>query len=226
MKSFIGGLIVVLLIVSAASAGVFGPPEPLSDQGKVSVDMGYWLDRTGMKQDDDRLGTRSNQYYVQGNYTFLKDWEVYGRLGAADMTVHDRDTEQHFGAGPSAFGTLGFKGVLYRNGNFAFGPFVEGSLYGDHTNVATSQWDTNAGLSAQYKVRAVTFYGGPFAYWRQADSQLALNQQAPADGISDRHHLGGFLGLRVPVVQEKVFLTAEAQMKDRPGVGATISYKF
>ena len=39
MKSFIGGLIGVLLIVSAASAGVFGPPEPLSDQGKFSLDM-------------------------------------------------------------------------------------------------------------------------------------------------------------------------------------------
>jgi len=226
LKSFIGGLIVVLLIVSAASAGVFGPPEPLSDQGKFSLDMGYWLDRTGMKQDDDHLGTKSNQYYVQGNYTFLKDWEVYGGLGAADMIVHDHDTGQHFGAGPAAFGTLGFKGVLYRNGNFAFGPFVEGSLYGDHTNVASSQWGTNAGLSAEYKIRTVTLYGGPFAYWGQADSRLALNPPASADDMSDRRHLGAFLGLRVPVVQDKVFLTAEAQMKDRPGSGAAISYKF
>ena len=32
--------------------------------------------------------------------------------------------------------------------------------------------------------------------------------------------------MRFPIVQQKVFLTAEAQMRDRPGIGASLSYKF
>jgi len=226
MKSIIGVILVALLFVGTAFAGEFGPPEPLADPGKVSLGIGYWLDRTKMKQDADHLGTRSNQYYLQGTYTLLKDWEIYGRLGGADMVVHSHDTDQHFSDSANVYGTLGFKGVVYRYGNFAIGPFIEGSWYGNYKGVAKNQWDTNVGVSAQYKIRSVTLYGGPFAYWRRADSRLALNPPVSQDDMKERHNLGGFLGVRVPVVQQKVFLTAEAQMKDRPGVGASLSFKF
>ncbi len=229
MKSLIGAVLVTVLsvlVVGTAFAGAFGPPEPLADPGKISLGFGYFLDRTKMKQDDDHLGTRSNQYFLQGTYTLLKDWEIYGRLGGADMVVHSRDTSQRFSDSATIYGTLGFKGVVYRYGNFAVGPFIEGSWYGDHAGVAKNQWDTNVGISAQYKIRSVTLYGGPFAYWRQADSLLALNPASSQDDMKERHNIGGFLGVRVPVVQQKVFLTAEGQMKDRPGVGASISFKF
>jgi hypothetical protein len=226
MKSFIAAILGTMLFVGTAFAGQFGPPEPLADPGKVSLGLGYWLDRTKMKQDDDHLTTRSNQYYLQGTYTLLKDWEIYGRLGAADMVVHSHDTGQHFSDSANVYGTLGFKGVLYRYGNFAIGPFIEGSWCGDYAGVAKNQWDTSVGVSAQYKIRSVTLYGGPFAYWRQADSQMALNPSVSQDDMKERHNLGAFLGVRVPVVQQKVFLTAEAQMKDRPGAGASISFKF
>jgi hypothetical protein len=216
----------VLLAGTASAAGLFGPPEPLADPGRFSLDAGYMLDRTRMTQSDDRLGTRSNDYYLQGNYSFLKDWEVYGRAGAADMIVNSRDTQQRFGDGANAFGSLGFKGVAYRNGNFAFGPFADGSMYGNYSGIARNQWETDVGVSAQYKIRAVSIYGGPFGYWRQADSQLALNPAISQNDMKERNNIGGFLGLRFPIVQQKVFFTAEAQMRDRPGVGASLSYKF
>jgi hypothetical protein len=226
MKSFIGAVLITLLLVGTALAGEFGPPEPLADPGKVSVGLGYWLDRTKMKQDSESVGTRSNQYYVQGTYTLLKDWEIYGKLGGADMIFHNHDTHQRFSDSANVFGTLGFKGVLYRCGNFAVGPFIEGTWYGDAAGVAKNQWETNVGVSAQYKIRSVTLYGGPFAYWRQADSRLALNPALSQDDIKEKHNFGGFLGVRVPVLQQRVFLTVEGQMKDRPGAGASISYKF
>lgn len=226
MKSILGVIFVTLLFVGTAFAGEFGPPEPLADPGQFSFGAGYWLDRTKMEQGDDHLGTRSNEYYLQGTYTFLKDWEVYGRLGGADMRVYSHDTGQHFSDSANIYGTLGFKGVVYRSGNFAFGPFIDGSLYGNYAGVAKNQWDTNIGVSAQYKIRSVTLYGGPFGYWRQADSEMALNPSVSQDDMKERHNLGGFLGVQVPVVQQKVFLTAEVQMKDRPGAGASVSYKF
>ena len=230
MKSIIATVLAVLFIVSAVSAGQFGPPEPMADIGKFSLGLGHWLDRTKMKQDDDRLGTRSNQYYLQGNYTFLKDWEVYGRLGGANMIVHSHDTQQRFSDSAEVYGTLGFKGVLYRYKNFAVGPFIEGSWYGDHKNVVDNQWEANLGVSAQYKIPVgscdLTVYGGPFVYWHQADSQLALNPAVSQNDMKERNNIGGFLGIKVPVVRQKIFLTAEAQMKDRLGGGVSLSYAF
>jgi hypothetical protein len=227
MKGIIAFVLMTLFIVSAASAGQFGPPEPMADTGKFSLGLGYWLDRTKMKLEGDHtLRERSNQYYLQGNYTFLKDWEVYGRLGAADLDLY-RHRDHSDGAEP--YGTLGFKGVMYRYKNFAIGPFVDGSWYADHDHVAHDQWAVNLGVSAQYKIpvgsRDLTLYGGPFAYWSRAESDIFARWAPTGDDLKEKHNFGGFLGVKVPVVKQ-VFLTAEAQMKGRLGGGASISYAF
>jgi hypothetical protein len=230
MKRVMGVVLATMVIAGTAWAGEFGPAEPLGGVGTFSLGTGYWLDHSPMKLSDDRLGTRSDQYFLQGDYTFLKDWEVYGRIGSADMIVHSLDTQQHFSDSGEAYGTLGLKGVLYRYNNFAVGPFIEGSWYGDHKNVADNQWDANVGVSAQYKIpvagRDLTIYGGPFAYLHQADSAMALNPLPAQDDMKERYNGGGFLGLRIPVVREKLFLTAEAQAAGRLSTGATLSYKF
>ncbi|HVN22864.1 MAG TPA: hypothetical protein VMT71_02755, partial [Syntrophorhabdales bacterium] len=166
MKSIIGAILAVMIIVSAASAGEFGPPEPTAAPGKFSLGVGYWFDQPNMKLDSNHLlGTmtsKSNQYYLQGTYTFLKNWEVYGRFGAADQKL-DTDT-RNYSDSAEPYGTLGFKGLAYQYKNFGIGPFVQGSWYGDHTGVMKNQWDVNLGISAQYKVPvggcALTVYGG------------------------------------------------------------------
>jgi hypothetical protein len=232
MKSIIVTLLAVLFIVSAASAGQFGPPEPMADTGKFSFGLGYWFDQTEMKQGSSHLlGTmtdKSNQYYLQGNYTFLKDWEVYGRFGASDLKVNTG--VGNFSDSGEPYGTLGFKGVFYRYKNFAVGPFIQGSWYGDHTGVAKNQWDTNVGISAQYKVPVgscdFTVYGGPFAYWHQADSLLVPNSAVSQDDIKQKNNIGGFLGVKVPIVKQKVFFTAEGQLTNKVGAGASIGYAF
>ena len=132
--------------------------------------------------------------------------------------------------GGQIFGTLGFKGVLLKQGNFALGPFIEGSMYGDHDGVSSNQWDANVGLSAQYKIpvgrSSLTVYGGPFAYMHRADADFADTAVAGSDEMSERHNVGGFLGVKVPVVQQKLFLTVEAQMRDKVSTGASLNYSF
>ncbi len=226
MKNFIGAVLLTLIIGTTVWAGEFGPPEPQADVGKFSLGLGYWTDRTPMK-DDDSLSLRSHQYYLQGDYSFLKDWEVYGRVGGADERIYDRDLSEHFTGDTQAYGTLGLKGVMYRNGNFAVGPFLEGSWYGNDPGLTRNQWDANLGVSAQYKIplahKDLTLYGGPFAYIHQADNEIAV---LPGSEIKERSNLGGFLGLRVPLVNQKLFLTVEAQMKERIGGGTSLNYSF
>ncbi len=230
MKGIILGVLMVFVFAGAAFAGEFGPPEPLGNVGQFSLGAGAWLDRSRMSLDGDRLGDRSAQYYLQGDYTFVKDWEVYGRLGSADQRLYSHDLQQRFIDGGEAFGTLGFKGVFFRQGNFALGPFIEGSMYGDHSGVSTSQWDANAGISAQYRIpvggTSLTVYGGPFAYVHRADADFVDSAVAGSSSMSERNNVGGFLGVRVPVVQQKLFLTVEAQMRDRLSTGASVNYAF
>jgi len=230
MKGFILGVVMVFVLVAAASAGEYGPPEPLGNAGEFSLGVGTWLDRSRMNLDGDRLGDRSAQYYLQGDYTFIKDWEVYGRVGSANQRLYSHDMQERFTDGGEAFGTLGFKGVFFREGNFAVGPFIEGSMYGDHSGVSASQWDGNAGISAQYRIpvgkTSLTVYGGPFAYVHRADADFVDTAVAGSDEMSERHNVGGFLGVKVPVVQQKLFLTVEAQMRDKLSTGASLNYAF
>ncbi len=227
MKCILGASILAVLAVplllGTAFAGQFGPPEPQSDPGKFSLGLGYWWDGSKMKYDDRSVGVRSNQYYLQGNYSFSKDWEVYGRTGAADLTTsyhdHHRSTSD-----PDIFGTVGLKGVVYRYRNFSVGPFIEGSWYGDHGRTK-NQWDTNFGASAQYDIRVgatrLSLYGGPFAYFHRADREY----YGYSEDMKEKQNVGGFMGVKLPLTQ-KVSLTAEAQVRDRISTGALISYKF
>ena len=230
MKGIIVGVLVSFVFVAAASAGEFGAPEPLGNAGQFSLGVGTWLDRSRMSLDGDRLGDRSAQYYLQGDYTFIKDWEVYGRVGSADQRLYSHDLQERFTDGGEAFGTLGFKGVFFRQGNFAVGPFIEGSLYGDHSGVSTNQWDANAGLSAEYRIpvgqTSLTVYGGPFAYVHRADADFVDTAVAGSSTASERQNLGGFLGVRVPLVNQKLFVTVEGQMRDKISTGASLNYVF
>lgn len=230
MKGIIFGILTIFVLAALATAAEFGPPEPLGGAGQFSLGLGAWVDRSGLSLDGDHLGDRSHQYYLQGDYSFLKDWEVYGRLGSADQTLFSHDLQQRFTDGGQVFGSLGFKGVFLREGNFALGPFIEGSMYGDHPGVSTNQWDANAGISAQYKIpvgkTSLTVYGGPFAYMHRADADFVDTAVAGSGSMSERYNVGGFLGMQVPIVQQKLFLSVEAQMRDRLSSGASLNYTF
>jgi hypothetical protein len=51
MKSLIGAVLAVMVIVSVASAGQFGPPEPMAAPGKFSLGLGHWFDQSNMNLD-------------------------------------------------------------------------------------------------------------------------------------------------------------------------------
>lgn len=230
MKGIVVCVSVVFLFVAAASAGEFGPPEPQGDVGQFSLGAGVWLDRSEMTLDGDHLRDRSAQYYLQGDYTFLKDWEVYGRVGSADQSIYSQDLEERFTAVGRGFGTLGFKGVLFRQGNFAFGPFAEGTRYEVQPRVSEDQWDVNGGVSAVYQLPVgstyLSVYGGLFGYMHRAMANFADTAFAGSDEMRERHNFGGFLGLKVPIVKQKLFLTVEGQMRDKLSTGASLSYTF
>jgi hypothetical protein len=232
MKTIIRIALAVFLFTSVASAGQVGPPEPMADQGKFSLGIGHWSDRSEMRIDHDTLTAKSSQLYLQGNYTFTKDWETYGRLGGASLKIDNDGADFRDRMRP--YGTLGLKGVAYRQKNLSIGPFVEGSLYRNHrdsvngTDVKVKdQWDLNLGVSAQYKIPVggcdLTVYGGPLAYWNRSSMDVS---GLSSEDAREKNNIGGFLGVKVPIVKEKLSFTAECQFKDKTGTGVYFSYAF
>ena len=253
MKNIIVSGMVLLFVVSLASTGQasapeatavppVGPPEPLADTGKFALGVGYWFAQSVMKFNGTlnnqptlrAFSAWSNQYYAQGNYTFLKDWEVYGRLGEADLRVGPIVDLRESG---EPYGSVGFKGVIYRHDNFALGPFVEGSWYAHPGSVFYDQWNVDFGASGQYKLpalgRDLTFYGGPFLYWHEAKSDLLRNSGmtggVPVSGQIKQQqwsNFGEFVGVKFPIVKEKLSFMTEGQLTSKMSLGALVSYLF
>ena len=253
MKSMIAGGLLMFFVLGVASAGLasapeatavppVGPPEPLADTGKFALGVGYWFAQSVMKFNGTLNGQPtlrafsawSNQYYAQGNYTFLKDWEVYARLGAADLRVGPIVDLHESG---QAWGSVGFKGVLYRYNNFAVGPLFEWSWYAHPGSPFYDQWNVDFGASAQYKLpalRDLTLYGGTLLYWHEAKSDLIHNNIGLPGGVpvagqikqQQWSNFGEFLGVKLPLVKESLFFMTEAQLTAKMSLGVLISYLF
>lgn len=227
----------VLFATSISSAGQFGPAEPTAKEGKTSIGIGYFYSETKMKSADiEGLIFKSNQVYLQGSYSFVKNWEVYGRIGGADM----KEKESGLKDDVKTFGSLGVRGLFYDNGLFAFGPFIQGTLYSNYSDTVTSggatgkftvenPWDGSVGLAAQIKKDNFIFYYGPFAYMarnklrvRVGFDSLSANDSST---LKEKGNFGGFLGINV-LAAKRFNIGLEGQYTGRFSVGGIVSYSF
>jgi hypothetical protein len=196
-------------------------------------------------------------WYLQLNYGLCKNWEMFLRFGLADLEAKDafnyNTSTENFKDTNQFFTTLGFKGVMYSNSSFSMGPFksfsmgpiLKGSYYSEYKDTssgviggtlvtqeykARNIWDVNLALSMQTKVSNVTLFAGPFVYWRNINSELAVS--IPGSGVfvdsakyQSEYNVGGFAGLRVPVTK-RLTLDVEGRYTDSFGAGAALMYSF
>jgi len=187
---------------SMVYAGQFGPPEPAAKEGKAALGLGYFYSSAKLKpkntEDFWEIKPTQNQAYLQLGYGIAKNWEVYLRVGGADIKIKNAITDtdltntgpKDFKDGIKPFGTLGIRGLLYESNNksFGIGPFIQTSLYSSYKDEWTlselgwsdsgtikvkvkNPWDVNLGISAQVKIGEVILYGGPAAYWNKAKAE-------------------------------------------------------
>lgn len=227
----------VICVVGISSAGQFGPAEPAAKEGKPSIGIGYFYSETKMKSSDiEGLIFQSNQVYLQGSYSFVKNWEIYGRIGGADM----REKETGFQDNMKTFGSLGVRGLLYDDGLFGFGPFIQGTIYSNYSDRVTSggatgkfsvenPWEGVVGLAAQIKKGNFMLYYGPFAYMarnklkvRVAFDNLTVNDSTT---LKEKGNFGGFLGINV-LAAKGLNIGIEGQYTGKFSVGGICSYSF
>ena len=192
----------ILAIHPAATAGgLFGPPQTISKTaGGLNTAIGYQYHEDTYKHHINSV-LRQNQIYSQAAWGASDIWEIYGRVGAADLKMSDVFSSNQistvnigddFHESWRFFGTLGAKGFYPINRIFGVGAFIQGSYnigkYADETAIlhntsflvadleVKNLWDVNVGLGVQATVPfGIKLYGGPYVYYAEADARLSGN---------------------------------------------------
>ena len=240
----------------ANAALLFGPPQTISREGGgLNTTIGYWYHESKFKNGSEYI-FRQNEVYSQASYGKSNRWEIYGRIGAADLKISDAFRSANIVTIPSnndftenwkLFGTLGAKGFLPISKIFGIGAFVQGTYYfnnftGDVVGTDAGvpfaadlkirdMWDVNFGIGFQATVpNNIKLYAGPYIYYSEARANLSAN----IPGLS--------FGTESVVLKSKAFaggfvgadiplakgfhLNIEGQYSDMFSIGAAVSYTY
>ena len=85
----LAALIILVFNTLALASGLFGPPQTVSKEtGGLNTAIGYFYYEDTFKKDTDHL-IRQNSIYSQVGYGANNMWEIYGRIGVADLKIFD-----------------------------------------------------------------------------------------------------------------------------------------
>lgn len=215
-----------------ASAGQFGPTEPTANPGKFSLGVGYFWEDTKWDVADGTLRTQSNQAYLQGSFAPVKQFEIFVRLGGANIETKDFDA--NFKDSSKFFGTLGLKAVVFEHKQFSLGAFAQSTYHfqdykdsfaetasgvingipvtatGTVDQRMKDYYDVQAGISGQIKIDGFIIYGGPFVYFARS--------KFDADGVVNATVAGTSYTLET--------ITGSATMQEKTTFGGFLGVKI
>lgn len=210
-----------LLITSTpALAAQFGPAQPVTNQGELSVGVGFLYHQADWERNLDVTQTR---VYAQLSYGLLRNWEIYGQLGAADLEI-DNTPVRDFSDGFRPFAGGGIRGLLVERRPVTLGAFVQGAVFSefkDGNRRVEDQYEINGGFALQTVLEGAILYGGPFFYLHRSDVTVpGFSGRVDEDG-----NLGGFIGIRWPL-KNGTAIELEAQVKTKASVGGALHFVF
>lgn len=251
----VAAALIFVLTGSISYAGQFGPPEPAAKEGKVALGIGYFHYSAKLKPKDtvdfEEQKTEQNQAYLQLGYGFVKNAEVYVRIGGSDLKVKDAfytdlcdGCKSDFDDGYKPFGTIGAKGVFNVSDSFGIGPFFQATFYSSYKDKTSgtifgfqvtqeaklkNPWEANLGLGLQAKIGEAIIYGGPVAYMAKLKAEYTVKAVGEtfteSTTYKEKNNIGGFAGIRLPL-GKNVGLEVEGQMKSRFSFGGALTYAF
>lgn len=196
------GFIFFAANLKAEAAGLFGAPQTVSrEAGGLNTTIGYFYHEDTYKNGIEHT-FRQNQIYSQAGYGANNVWEIYVRLGVADLKISDAfastdaatsTAKQNFEENWKFSGTLGAKAFWPVNSVFGVGAFVQGTYYFNQftddisgtsgSTPFTAQmkienlWDTVCGAALQITLARIKFYAGPYLYYSEA--KMSLDTDVP-----------------------------------------------
>jgi hypothetical protein len=252
-------LAVIIIIVSntiALAAGPFGPPQTVSKEaGGLNTAIGCFYSEDTFKNDNDHL-FRQNLIYSQVAYGGNNIWEIYVRIGVADLKISDAfnftdalttTSKLDFEESWKFFGTAGAKGFYPISKIFGVGAFIQGtyhfsnytdSVSGSNNGTAyiadlkiKNLWDINFGMGFQITAPlSIKLYAGPYVYY--AEAKAALDSNIPvieyaAGNVSIRNKsIVGGFGGVDLPLFKGFHLNIEGRYAERFSAGVAISYTY
>jgi hypothetical protein len=249
-------LLFFMINPTATASGLFGPLQTVSKEtGGLNTAIGYQYHEDTYKNGTEHV-VRQNQIYSQAAYGAKNIWEIYARIGIADLKIFDvfRSTDtstttnkNNFEGNWEFFGTLGAKAFYPVNSIFGIGAFIQGTYYfSDFTdNVSGTNGvtpftaelkvknllDVNCGVGLQVTIpRGIKLYAGPYIYYSEAKMSLAYDipgLEYRAGDVSIQNK--SILGgfAGVDIPLIKGFrLNIEGQFADRFSIGTAVTYTY
>jgi len=240
----------------ADAASLFGPPQTISrEAGGLNTAIGYWYHESKLKNGSEYI-FRQNEVYSQASYGGKNRWEIYGRIGVADLKISDAFSSSNvstitsnndFTENWKLFGTLGAKGFLPINKILGIGAFLQGTYYFNNftgdvagTNAGVpftadlkvqNMWDVNFGIGFQATVPyGIKLYAGPYVYYSEAKVNLSANvtglEFGTAESLFKNKEFAGGFVGADIPLSKGFHLNIEGQYSDRVSVGAAVSYTY
>jgi hypothetical protein len=241
---------------TAMAAGLFGPLQTVSKEaGGLNTAIGYRYHEDTYKNGIDHT-VRLNEIYSQVAYGSKNIWEIYARVGLADMKIFDvfssadasiNTDKDNFEANWEFFSTLGAKAFYAINSIWGIGAFIQGTYYfSDFTDTVSGTdggmpftaalkmknlWDANFGIAIQATPPyGIKFYAGPYIYYSEAKVSWHSNISGSGYWVDDdtirNKSIVGGF-VGLDVPLLKGFrLNIEGQFADRFSTGAAVSYTY
>jgi len=238
------------------AAGLFGLPQTISKEaGGLNTAIGYFYSEDKFKNDNDTI-LRQNSIYSQVAYGANNIWEIYGRIGVADLKIFDAfnstdalttTSKLDFAENWKFFGTLGAKGFYPISKIFGIGAFVQGtyhfsnytdSVSGSNNGTAyiadlkiKNLWDVNCGMGLQITAPlSIKIYAGPYVYYAEARASLDTaipGTEFAAGNISIRNKSTvGGFGGVDIPLFRGFHLNVEGRYAEKLSAGAAINYTY
>lgn len=242
-------VVIFSLAFNAEGAVIIGEDDVLQEIG-MRYYQGEWQNSHGTVL----RNVNQTMAYAHAGYGLSREWEVFGRIGAADFVFENSfsDGITNFEDSYQPYGTIGLRGTLLQGKHLALNAFADSSYFADYSDGKTvfipgsafggldlveakeeisvsKQWEANAGIALVFKMRGFSIYGGPLAYWRQADIDA---RQITVDGdrftlnsgtMKEKGHVGISGGIEIPL-SNLGSLRLEAQQKSALTFAVAISF--
>ena len=240
----------------AAAGGPFGAPQPIArEAGGLHTAIGYWHHEDIYKNGAEFV-TRQDQVYSEAGYGAQNRWDIYGRIGVANLKIQDAfssssalttTSNNDFDENWKFFGTLGAKVFYPFSKTFGMGAFVQGSysfnsLKDDVSGTnggapyravlsVNDLWDVNFGIGFQATIPfGIRLYAGPYVYYSEATASLSANvpglQFSTADTTIKNKTNTGGFA-GIDLPLAKGFrMNVEGQYSERLSAGGAITYTY
>jgi len=233
-RLFVAVLVVALLGASAFAVGNIGTPTAELKQGQWSLGGDYaysdfdfdidkikWTTSEGGSATDefDIADVKTNFYYVTFGYGLADNWEVYGRLGIADIKGETDYDGDKYGANfdNDLVWGVGTRCTFHEKDKVRWGATAQINWIDTSVEWKGSDWKDTLDFSAYDLLVAVgptvdmggwKLYGGPFFYMIDGDVDEKYTEwgegtyweKGKAD-VEEDSSFGGYVGAAIPIAE-------------------------